>query len=395
MPKKTCFVVSPIGADDTAVRLAADDFLELLVEPALQPFGFEILRADKIAAPTVITADIIQLVQTADLCVIDLTDLNPNVFYECGRRHETGKPFIQLIKKDQDLPFDVAGIRTILYDLSDPRSTLESVREIQRFVSQIAQDNYSEAASGQSLATISETLRRLERKLNELAAVKPASAESPVGTRDLLTQHPVTAFNNAIDQGDIAAAVQLLPRIRALTGDSNAIRAAVICAQAGETAGESLLRKILADSDDLSLDDVLQCTFGIKEYYFNRNMNKEGIEVLEQISKERPTSQSESEEASLLNMLQMLYYADGQYEEAERLLKKCVKLAPAEPVYLVNLGLTYKSWGQLEEAVEAIDEALRIDPSYVGALELAEKLYPQVGREDEAERARQRIAESH
>ncbi len=105
MSKKTCFVISPIGEDGSDVRQFADDIFELLIQPALKTFNFEIVRADKIPHASTITSDIIQLVQNAELCIIDLTNHNPNVFYECGRRHETGKPFIQLIKKGEKLPY--------------------------------------------------------------------------------------------------------------------------------------------------------------------------------------------------------------------------------------------------------------------------------------------------
>src|SRR5262245_21930030 len=106
---RTCFVVSPIGADGSEVRTNANDFLDLLVEPALEKYGFLVTRADRIAQPTAITTDIVKLVQEADLCIIDLTNNNPNVFYECGRRHETGKPFIQMVQKGHEaaLAFDV------------------------------------------------------------------------------------------------------------------------------------------------------------------------------------------------------------------------------------------------------------------------------------------------
>ena len=89
-----------------------------------------------------------ELTQTADLYVIDLTSHNPNVFYECGRRHETGKPFIQLLRKRESLPFDVSGIRTITYDTSSPRATLDSVKAIQNFVDEFEKAGYAETSSG-------------------------------------------------------------------------------------------------------------------------------------------------------------------------------------------------------------------------------------------------------
>src|SRR5438874_38444 len=97
--KKICFVISPLGMEDSEIRKQSDDLYELILQPSLEKFNFDIVRADKIPRPAVITTDIIQLVQEADLCIIDLTDHNPNVFYECGRRHETAKPFIQIIRK--------------------------------------------------------------------------------------------------------------------------------------------------------------------------------------------------------------------------------------------------------------------------------------------------------
>ena len=109
MKEKICFVISPIGDKDSDIRKHADAFLKLLVEPALGEFGFNVVRADQIATSSVITNDIVEYVQQSELCLVDLTFHNPNVFYECGRRHENGKPTIQLIKNGEQLPFDVAG----------------------------------------------------------------------------------------------------------------------------------------------------------------------------------------------------------------------------------------------------------------------------------------------
>src|SRR4051812_8719980 len=158
--QRTCFIISPIGAEGTPIRAAADDFLELLVGPALEKFSFHVLRADRIAHPTAITSDIVRLVQESDLCIIDLTNNNPNVFYECGRRHETGKPFIQMVRKGEEstLPFDVAGIRTVMYDLSSPRTVLESQRKLQEFITTIVEQGFQSETSGVSLASIANGL---------------------------------------------------------------------------------------------------------------------------------------------------------------------------------------------------------------------------------------------
>ena len=53
------------------------------------------------------------------LVVADLTDHNPNVFYEVAIRHAMQKPLVQLIDENQRIPFDVSDVRTIKVDITD------------------------------------------------------------------------------------------------------------------------------------------------------------------------------------------------------------------------------------------------------------------------------------
>src|SRR5688572_29391938 len=108
---KTCFVISPIGQDGSDVRKGADDLFDLIIEPALERFDFKVVRGDKVTTSSSITEDVIKRIQNSELCVIDLTGHNPNVFYECGRRHETAKPFILMKRKGEEIPFDLKDIR--------------------------------------------------------------------------------------------------------------------------------------------------------------------------------------------------------------------------------------------------------------------------------------------
>ena len=67
MKQKVCFVISPIGEKESDVRKQADDLYDLIVEPALEKYGFHIVRADKISSVASITAEIVELVQNSDL----------------------------------------------------------------------------------------------------------------------------------------------------------------------------------------------------------------------------------------------------------------------------------------------------------------------------------------
>ncbi len=117
--KKLCFVIAPIGAPDTETRKRSDQVLKHVLAKTLEPLGYTVLRADKISQPGLITLQVLEAGLTADLVVADLTDQNPNVFYELAVRHAIEKPIIHIIDSVQAIPFDVSDFRTIKFDYRD------------------------------------------------------------------------------------------------------------------------------------------------------------------------------------------------------------------------------------------------------------------------------------
>lgn len=117
---KKCFVVCPISDENSETRKRSDQLLKHIIKPACLECGFDSPeRVDLIANPNSITDKILECLRTYDLVIVDLTDHNPNVFYELGYRVALAKPIIQLKAKTDTIPFDVANINTIDYDLSD------------------------------------------------------------------------------------------------------------------------------------------------------------------------------------------------------------------------------------------------------------------------------------
>ena len=117
--KKICFVISPIGEDGSEIRKRSDQVLKHIITGAVEQLGYEVIRADKISEPGIITHQILQHIVDAPLVIADLTDHNPNVFYELALRHAIRKPLVQLIKKGELIPFDVAATRIIQFDLQN------------------------------------------------------------------------------------------------------------------------------------------------------------------------------------------------------------------------------------------------------------------------------------
>lgn len=122
--KKKCFIITPIGATGSNIRKRVDQWMKVIYQPAMGT-TYELIRADGIAAPGLITDQIIDHIIDDDLAIIDYTgnapDIgpNPNVMYEAAIRHIAKKPVIQIYPNGQIIPFDITNWRSIMYDPND------------------------------------------------------------------------------------------------------------------------------------------------------------------------------------------------------------------------------------------------------------------------------------
>jgi hypothetical protein len=99
-----CFVVTPIGDDDSPERKHANVILKNVVEPVVEELGLKARRADQIDRAGLITQQIFHCLAKARLCVADLSFNNPNAFYELGIRHMCKLPTVQIIRKGVEFP---------------------------------------------------------------------------------------------------------------------------------------------------------------------------------------------------------------------------------------------------------------------------------------------------
>jgi hypothetical protein len=133
----SCFVIgpignrfAPIGSEDRSRYEAALEVWANVILEATKAVGMTALRADTISIPGEITDQIFRQIRDADVVIADVSEANPNVMYELGLRHATGKLTVQLGEYGR-LPFDVAAIRTIQFvrtpgGLVDARKRLEA-----------------------------------------------------------------------------------------------------------------------------------------------------------------------------------------------------------------------------------------------------------------------------
>ncbi|WP_148252867.1 hypothetical protein [Aidingimonas lacisalsi] len=122
-----CFYITPIGDEGSEIRKHSDMMLRHLIEPAFTEFGITVVRADKIGKSGLISQQVFENVVSSKFCVADMSFGNPNAFYELGVRHMTKLPTIQIIRKGDKIPFDVAQGRTIIIDLSDIYTIMDKI----------------------------------------------------------------------------------------------------------------------------------------------------------------------------------------------------------------------------------------------------------------------------
>jgi hypothetical protein len=400
---KTCFVICPIGDEGTEVRQFADDLFDLVLEPALEPFGFELLRADRIPGSGVITSEIIELVQGAQLCIIDISASNPNVFYEAGRRHETGLPFVQMIRRGEPIPFDLAGIRTLPYDLATPRAARDAIDELRRYVTEFEKVGYSGGQTGISISTLAQVVDRIERKLDRLGGgsklpeVPSASGNEP--SFGSMFDDPRKQLTEAIFAGRTDIADAALARLESLVSRGPDLLApAALLASTGSERGARLVELILEDEiESLDDDDFRSGVGAVVQFYTRTDREPEGVDGVRKLIEARIARRAPAAiaHAGILNQLQRILFGAHEYEEAAKVISEVVELDPTNPSFWYNQSLILEELKDIPGACAAIDKCLATsehrEKDDDDHLSQAIDVYARAGRAEDARAAFERL----
>ena len=90
------------------------------IQPLVAEIGFDPLRVDEVSAPRIIINDIKNQIAEASIVIAEITEANPNVYYEVGMAHAIDKPTVLLAQRGTKLPFDVGPHRCIFYENTIP-----------------------------------------------------------------------------------------------------------------------------------------------------------------------------------------------------------------------------------------------------------------------------------
>lgn len=125
-PLKTCFIITPIGDENSEIRKKADGLIEAIIKPVMNNLNYELIVPHEMMRPGSITTQVIDSILNAEMVIANLSGLNPNVMYELAVRHAVRKPIVCLVEKTTKLPFDISQDRVIFYN--DEFYSVESLK---------------------------------------------------------------------------------------------------------------------------------------------------------------------------------------------------------------------------------------------------------------------------
>lgn len=209
-------------------------------------FGYEVRRSDDDDRPGMISDRIIHDIINADLVVADLTDLNPNVFYELGIRHAALKPTVHIVKVGTKLPFDNAGHGAIFVDISNWHDIIQQRKRLAATVSSIKRRDYrvsnpiTQANASFAMKSSEDPKEQLIASLIERISILEQDVPSKSSSRALINSLPFALYAQLHAHSRLIAAMyrskeDISKIANALEGYSERIGEKLISVDADET----------------------------------------------------------------------------------------------------------------------------------------------------------------
>jgi tetratricopeptide (TPR) repeat protein len=120
------------------------------------------------------------------------------------------------------------------------------------------------------------------------------------------------------------------------------------------------------------------------QIYLQTGMNQEAIR---EASKILELSQNDQQRMIAKMLLSVAYHEAGDFVTSERILREMIQKSPGNPILLNNLGYFLAERNEkLEEALEMIKKAVRIEPNNPSYLDSLGYVYFKLGNKEEAEK---------
>ncbi|VTC64295.1 Uncharacterised protein [Streptococcus pneumoniae] len=159
-------------------------YIDIFIAPVCEELGYKPVRVDHVNAVDNINETVINYLKTAPMVIADMTDHNPNAFYELGFRQARELPLVPIIKVGERLPFDVITTRTVFYD-TDVAKIEDSKENLKSKILSFENFEMPESRTERTL-TLDDVNDNLSKKLNKILNLleKQQSYSSLVHTHD-------------------------------------------------------------------------------------------------------------------------------------------------------------------------------------------------------------------
>lgn len=370
MEKRICFVISPIGEPGSEIREKADRFLAL-VKAVGELHNLEVKRGDEVAISADINEDIIEMVQHSDICIVDLSGLNPNVMYEFGMRFQSGLPYIVCASSNTTkLPFDVISKRTIFYgDLEKTAEYMQALQSLRKQIKVYEERNY-QTPNVVSLTDVYNLLQNISESINQIKTdtrpyLPSDNTNNDASVDEILQQlSPSEAFRYAYSTNQVGLAEQLLDACR---NEPFPMFYNKLCALANigsDKAAKEVLTILDDRFDSMTMKDIVESIGAVVSCYLRLDSEKDHLDQMDELfEKALGKASSNKERAAILNQKERLYAGAGEFTKAEEIAKKVIDYDDLEPAYFYNYASVLKhTEGKLDEAITNAQKAIAIAP---------------------------------
>ncbi|MFP5318130.1 MAG: hypothetical protein ACLGI2_07515 [Acidimicrobiia bacterium] len=400
---RTCFVIMPIRSEGSEDYLHFRTIYDDWIRPVLVEAGYSVVRGDDVQAAGAITKDVILRLAHADLVVADLTDLNPNVFYELGVRHALrGSGTVMLLDegRTEAVPFDLTAYRVIMFR-SDLLGIGKLRRDLANFAKALAEDagtprrdnpvhdwiptlpiNASAASTGSEAEELRIQIAGLERKLRNyeqaygLVERESTSTQSASGVI-------LTALQQA-SQGTLASDLVADAHSATVKQDRTAFLSVVnrIVQSSVRLSAREFLT-LTRDASSLGLGDVARAIFQVARTAHPKDRELHTAELASLAHSDEPADRDRArleianligievtdsdvivpeslsrEGYALIGIMLDAYHRNGLDHEALKVTSALVAQLPDSTTIARNHARALESVGQTEEALEGYRQAL-------------------------------------
>jgi O-acetyl-ADP-ribose deacetylase (regulator of RNase III) len=167
--------------DPGGKKIDFDKIYNYLIKPSVEQVkDLSCIRCDEIEEPGIIHKKMLEHIYRADVAVVDITTLNPNVFYELGVRHALADQVTVIIKrKGTNIPFNINALNSIEYDPNDLESIEKTKKKIVSFIQNGLQTRKVDSPVHESLPI------RIAAEVTPLPKTRRYTAKLPVSGKEI------------------------------------------------------------------------------------------------------------------------------------------------------------------------------------------------------------------